>query len=237
MEYRFDEFGSTLFCRGPQLLGDSIMIDLVRHVKDSIIRAMNGQSKLSEKEFELPGMSGLTGRCFLNNVCSFPGANYLEIGLWKGSTFYSALKGNSITAVGIDNWSQFNGPKKEFFDMLESYKGRSDVVVIDDDCFSVDVSKFHDKFNVYFYDGDHVREAQEKAFTYFDSTFDKKFVAIIDDYKDRDVIEGTKSAFKKLNYATLFQAEFHVPPDVEDAIGWWNGMGIFVLAKTNFPWE
>lgn len=37
------------------------------------------------------------------------------MGLWQGSTFCAALANNSLDlAVGVDDWSQFQGPKQQF---------------------------------------------------------------------------------------------------------------------------
>jgi len=206
-------------------------MNLVQHTKNALYLTLNGKSKLAQPDFKLKGMSGALGRMFLNNLCSTENIRYLEIGLWMGSTFCCALKDNSVDAVGIDNWSQFNGPKNEFLDAYQKYKGTNEVQILDADCFSIDVSKMGKKFNVYFYDGDHTAEAQEKAFTYFDPIFEDTFVAIVDDYKEPDVVTGTQAAFRKLGYTVLFQKEFYVPPGFEDAAGWWNGMLIAVLEK------
>jgi len=212
-------------------------MDLVQHTKNAIMLVLHNQSKLTKDEFNMEGMSGMRGRMFLNNMCSVSDVKYLEIGLWKGSTFCSALKDNAVRALGIDNWSQFHGPKDECLKNIERYSGSNKVEIIDADCFSIDTSKFNEKFNVYFYDGDHTADSQEKALTYFDSILDDTFVAIIDDYKDDDVKLGTQNAVKKLNYTTLFSHEFIVPHGIEDNVGWWNGMLIAVYRKFDPVWS
>lgn len=67
---------------------------LISHVKESIEKAKNGISKLYQGILNIEGMSGSKIRHFLNNVCSFKGVNYLEIGCWKGSTLVSAAYNN-----------------------------------------------------------------------------------------------------------------------------------------------
>ena len=39
------------------------------------------------------------------------GAQFLEIGCWAGSTACSALYGNTVKTLCIDDWSQFSDPK------------------------------------------------------------------------------------------------------------------------------
>ena len=61
-------------------------------------------------------MSGQKYRTFINLfVHSSPNPRYLEVGSWAGSTAVSALYGNQVKAVCIDNWSQFGGPRDKFF--------------------------------------------------------------------------------------------------------------------------
>ena len=116
-------------------------MDLVQHTKNAIMLVLHNQSKLTKDEFNMEGMSGMRGRMFLNNMCSVSDVKYLEIGLWKGSTFCSALKDNAVRALGIDNWSQFHGPKDECLKNIERYSGSNKVEIIDADCFSIDTSQ------------------------------------------------------------------------------------------------
>src|SRR5437868_2345370 len=65
--------------------------------------------------YAVEGMSGLKYRYFINRlVGSVPDARYLEIGSWAGSTLCAAIHGNTVTAVAVDDWSQFGGPKEHF---------------------------------------------------------------------------------------------------------------------------
>lgn len=52
------------------------------------------------------------------------GARYLEVGLWMGSTFCAALANNSVDlAIGVDDWSQFTGPRDTFHTNLDKCVG------------------------------------------------------------------------------------------------------------------
>lgn len=72
-----------------------------------------GQSKLSERERELYGVSSPRLKALLNNMCSKEGTNYLELGVFKGSTIISAAYGNLNTKlVGVENYTHNqNEPK------------------------------------------------------------------------------------------------------------------------------
>ena len=78
---------------------------LINHVNECFVNSDRNESKLSADILSMEGMSGTKTRHLYNNICSLSGANYLEIGVFRGSTFCSAIYGNNIKATGIDNWS------------------------------------------------------------------------------------------------------------------------------------
>src|SRR5579864_9299188 len=95
---------------------------LISHVQKSIELAEKGISKLNLAILNIHGMSSPIIRHFLNNICSLTGANYLEIGCWKGSTLVAAGYHNPLQdIIAIDNWSQFDGPKAEFQQNVHTY--------------------------------------------------------------------------------------------------------------------
>ena len=113
------------------------MAQWIRHVENAIYNAELGISKLDRHVLHAKGMSGNFTRHFYNLVCSMHNVRYLEVGSWYGSTMCSALCGNSIDAVAIDNWSQFNGDKNIFIKNIKEHLGMSKVQLIERDCFIV----------------------------------------------------------------------------------------------------
>src|SRR5579872_2292624 len=160
--------------------------NLIAHVRQSIEQVNNGY-RLPESVLTIPGGSSPKVRSFLNRLCSLPHNNYLEIGLWQGSTFISALHGNDSSvhsAIGIDNWSQFGG-KAEFLGNVKQHltPGIEKLFqVYDHHSFTIDKSVFTNPVNIYFYDGDHAPESHEKAYTYFNDVLDSVFITVIDDW-------------------------------------------------------
>ena len=74
-------------------------------VQAALKLADNGQSKLTERERELFGLSSERLRCLINNVCAVKDISYLEIGIYRGSTALAAAYGNDTTrVVGVDNF-------------------------------------------------------------------------------------------------------------------------------------
>jgi len=85
-------------------------VDLMEHVRVSIVTARSGLSRLlvTPDALEVEGMSDKSVRHLLNNLASAPGTKYLEVGSWRGSTFVSALTGNEQTvdnALAVDAWA------------------------------------------------------------------------------------------------------------------------------------
>jgi hypothetical protein len=211
---------------------------LINHVIKSIENAYLGKSKLTEEIFKIPGMSSKKGRSLLNNICSLEGAKYLEVGTWMGSTFVSALYKNENTilkAVAIDNFAEFNSGnvKQKLLENINNFlvTTTNKIKFYDTDCFNFDINKICDeKFNIYFYDGEHTVNSQYLAFTYYNDILSDTFIAIVDDYNWSYVKDGTQKAFKNLNYQILYE-QFLPSKYNGDLDSWWNGTYIAVISK------
>jgi hypothetical protein len=203
---------------------------LIGHVENSIAKGLSSRIDRS-----LPNIVGMTSskiKHLLNNLCSLDNCRYLEIGVWKGATFTSALYKNTniISAVAIDNWSEWGGPKNEFEQNCACIKNIP-FTLYEEDCFKIDITKlFTAPVDIYFYDGNHTEESQEKAFTYFDPILASSFIAIIDDWRHVTVPVGTRRAFEKLNYTILYEQALlgHGPDE------WHNGFYVAVIRR-NVP--
>ncbi len=158
---------------------------LITHVKKSIEMASLEQSNIDKTFLTAEGMSSPKVRHFLNNVCNLTQANYLEIGVWKGSTFMAALSNNTSlnSATAIDNWAEFGGPRDAFYGQIAKLNNSKLVTIYEKDAFQVDIkTAFKKKIDIYFYDGEHTFDAQKSAFTYYKDILADTFIAIVDDY-------------------------------------------------------
>ncbi len=208
---------------------------LVAHVRQSLENTERGISKLNTEILGIEGMSSAKVRHLLNNLCSLPDANYLEIGCWKGSTWVSALYGNGDTmssAIGIDDWSEFEGPAADFRSNCAKFLPNSRYNFYSDDCFTIDLKTvFQKPVNIYFYDGGHTTQFQEMAFTYFNSILDDVFIAVVDDWNFvAEAQQGTYNAFRQFGYHLLFEKEFLTSRN-GDTDSWWNGLYVVVVQK------
>lgn len=201
---------------------------------DDIVEYAKGpNTKLTAKALEMDGMSSRNVRNLLNKVCSIDNLRYLEIGTWKGSTLYSALVGNSPEyALAIDNFSNnlFGGRsiKNIFFENMKDVGVNFDF--LDEDCFKVDISNLKSKFNVYFYDGEHSFEDQQRALTHYYDVLDDTFIYICDDYNPEHVQAGTKSGIEKANLKIVEERKLFSAKN-GDTSSWWNGIYIAILKK------
>lgn len=211
------------------------------YVKKCIQNAENNISKLPVDLLVMEGMCGNKTRHFYNNLLEHcpEDARYLEIGTWMGTSLCSAMYGNKANIICIDNFSQFSGPKTQFLQNLEKYKGENEVTFIEEDSWKVDVaSTFKEKINVYLYDGGHEYEDQYKALVHYRECLDETFVFVVDDWNWKPTRDGTFDAIRDLELDIIFKHEIrltdddtHTPPWGNGRLTWHNGIGIFVLSK------
>lgn len=187
-------------------------------------------TKLNDKAIRMRGMSSFKVRNFLNKLLEIPNSRYLEIGVWQGSTFYSALYGNSPeSAVAIDNFSNPPSDQAIFIRNMDDVGTKFEF--INSDCFLTKEKLDSKKFNIYFYDGDHSEESHYQALKYFYDNLDDEFIYICDDWNWQNVKDGTHRAIKELNIAII--EEWDLPSRCNsDRESWWNGIWVSILRKT-----
>lgn len=203
----------------------------IDRVNYSIEQAKNGVSKLPVEILDLPGMSSYKVRHFLNNLCArFPEENYMEVGCYKGSTLISAGYQNRVNLIGVDNWSEFDGPEQEFQRNIQQWLPTNNLSFFNQNAFSIDIDKIKEKIGIYFYDGSHDVESQAQAFLFFDRIFEPVFIAIVDDWNMDSAKIGTMRAFEILKYDIL--GKWELPAKFNgDTENWWNGLFIAVVRK------
>lgn len=210
---------------------------IIDSIKKSIEQAEIKTSKLTKEILDLDGMSSPKIRHFLNNLMSnYPyEKNYLEIGTWKGSTFISALYGNSFnTIIGIDNFSEFDLEKKVYNELKLNLKNNIGETVpynfIASDYKKVDLSKYP-KFNLYLYDGDHKEEEHYDSIKNLYPHLTDEFVLMVDDWLWEHVKNGTMRSIQDLGLEIVYSVELpsYRDGDVEE---WWNGYFVAYLRKT-----
>lgn len=205
----------------------------IEELKTAVLTALNDEAphKVTNEIFSIPGMSGAKYKRFANRLLSNDIVkNYLEIGVWKGSTAIAALHGNHnrLKYTVIDNFCEFGGPKQDFLDNWRKYIG-GEPNLIDEDCFAIfPKNRGISDIDVYFYDGEHEAINHYRGLQYYYHAMADSFIFMVDDWSWEKVQRGTYTAFNELGAKIAFKVEYY---GSNDADGWWNGCGIFVLEK------
>lgn len=203
------------------------MQSLIEHTTEAVDIA---HAYMSFYGVAVEGMTGIKVRRFLQEICWIPGGRYLEIGVWKGGTFLSAVADSPLAhATAIDNWATFGGPREEFLANLKAYQDRlPHYEVIDQDCWTVPPGAIRGPIDVYFYDGSHTEECQTRAITHFWPALNRQAVIVVDDWDDPnyDVAGATREGLRQVGCTPAAEWEFH---DTRAADGWWNGLYIAVV--------
>jgi len=205
--------------------------DLIEHLTNSIELSL--EDKLPSDIYSIEGMSSNKVRNLLSNICNLDNYNYLEIGVWKGSTCISSLYNNKFNkAYLIDNWSEFGTAKDDFFRNINYNLNQriNDISVIEADCFSLSLDKIDSIIDIYFYDGNHSYESHKNSLKYYYNVLNSEFIFIVDDWNADRVQLGTYDAIKELNFKIKFEEILHSSGN-EDKVSYWNGIGLFLLSK------
>lgn len=207
-----------------------------------------------KRVLEIDGMSGTKFRIFINELLYRYTKTYLEVGVWKGSTFCNAIFGNLGTvskAICVDDWSGFGGPKGDFLKNLDmalasDSKAADRVKVINEDFFKtkeVTDEDFRD-CQIYFFDGPHKKEDHKKSITHVASKMSDEFILVVDDWNWLGVREGTLDGLEECGFKVYKSVEIrssvdneHVKDTKKAQKQWWNGCWIAVVSRTESSGE
>lgn len=210
---------------------------LIAHVVEpSIARALRGESYLDPAVLEIKGFSTPTQRHLVSNLAHGV-SSYLEVGVFFGGTFCAAISRNdSLTAIGVENWSQdFSERDVEtsFISSLKLHRGDANVCLIMNDCFDPSTNRQIPKSSVdfYFYDGHHDRFPQSKALPHFIDCMSDVFLWMVDDTQWQSVREGTAEGFATLKDRIRIEKEWNLDEGRPDSPIWHNGVRLFVISK------
>lgn len=217
--------------------GDIYNTEFVK-VADSWLKSLALNHKLPDPIRYMEGMSGKKYRYFINNLVeSMPDARYLEIGSWAGSTACSAIYGNKCKITCVDNWSEFGGPKNEFFfHMNHCISQDISFDFIEQDFRKIDFSSIG-KYNIYMFDGPHGEQDQYDGIFLVQPALDDHFILIIDDWNMEQVRNGTTRALLNIGLKTIASMEIITRHDnTLPVVGWqnsdWhNGYFIALISK------
>jgi hypothetical protein len=211
---------------------EEIVNQYIARVEAALEKANRNFTKLEYNQLELDGMSSTKNRILLNELVA-DDTRYLEIGVFRGSTFVAALYKNSPkSAVAIDNFSMFGGTLEVFTRHCAENDVAKNMAILSKDCFELNETDFRliDGTNVYFYDGQHREIDQEMALTYYIKSLADVFIYIVDDWNHGPAQTGTRKGIEKTNLK--IHKEWILPADRNgDKAKWWNGFYVAICEK------
>ncbi|MGH6835705.1 MAG: class I SAM-dependent methyltransferase [Methylocella sp.] len=205
----------------------------------SFREALASRSRLPKEVLKMRGMSGQKYRMLINNlVASIALPRYLEIGSWLGSTACSAISGNALGIVCIDNWSEFEGPKDEFRRNIASViHAGAEFRLIESDFRAVDFTALGSPFNLYMFDGPHAYADQYEGICIAAPALAQSYVQVVDDWNWPEVREATWDAVRDTQIDVLFKIEVRTTQDGTQPVlrhqysDWHNGYFIAVCRR------
>jgi len=220
-------------------------MDLTNHIDESIHWGEMEVSKLTQDVMDIHGITSNKVRCFLNNICSI-GGNYLEIGVFRGATFCSAIYGNDIHTIGLDNFASPNlmpmgvsqklatylkqnidtPPQEDFINNVKRFGVTGKIDVYKTDYTTFDYSQLP-KLDIVFYDGDTRFHDQYVTLKKILPQFSKQTILIMDDWNWNSGAFGKVVEEENLiitHYREIFT-------NGEDMDSFWNGLGIFLFER------
>jgi len=218
-------------------------MDLIKHIDDSIHWGEREVSKLTQDILNIHGITSNKVRSFLNNICSI-GGTYLEVGVFRGSTFCSAIYGNDIHAIGIDNFASPNltpmgvsqrlasylkqgldiPPQEDFLNNVKRFGNLEKLDVYKTDYTTFDYTQLP-KLNIIFYDGDTRFHDQYVVLKKLVPLFSDQTILIMDDWNwNSGALERVIE--EEGLYITHKREIFTSGENMDD---FWNGLGIFLI--------
>ena len=180
-----------------------------------------------QKLCRVPRMSTYAMGAIINEtVCRMPrNTTFVNVGVWHGFTFLSGIIDNAEKhCIGIDNFSEYGGPKDQFYERFEAHQSPHH------DFYEMDYRRYFDEIHrepigFYIYDGNHSYENQFQALKIAEPYFADNCVILVDDTNYEQVRQANQDFIQQSShrYELLFDQQTfcnHHPT-------FWNGVTIF----------
>jgi hypothetical protein len=128
-------------------------------VPHSMNRAWNAVQEISDyKRMSTMIIGALINEC-VHHMPSHQ--SYINVGTWAGFSLFAGMIGNpNASCIGIDNFSQFSGPREIFFSNFERYRSQNHLFYDMDYTEYFQSMQLEKNIGVYFYDGNHSYDDQ-----------------------------------------------------------------------------
>jgi hypothetical protein len=185
---------------------------------------------LKKELLKIDSMSTFAIGYIINKICQElnDNENYVNIGVWKGFSMIAGMLNTNCNVYGNDNFSQFDGPKKEFIRKFNSLKNEEKHFFYECDYkdFFKDFEKLKKSISFYYYDGEHTYKNQFENLIIAKEYFKSGTIILVDDINFQEVESGTKDFISK------YPNEYKIIKDIKTANNhchpsYWNGLFLF----------
>jgi predicted O-methyltransferase YrrM len=170
----------------------------------------------------ISGMSTPANAKIINAICKSMNKDqlYLNVGTYKGFSLAAGMHNSDCSVIGIDNFSQFGGPRDECLAVFDRY-ARTNTKFYDMDYVEY-LNSHSGIIDFYFYDGHHSYENQYKAMKVASPYFRSGTLIMIDDTNVPQVKQATFDALAALNFK--WNVWFDIATAHNKHPTFWNGL-------------
>lgn len=180
-----------------------------------------------EKTCAIPRMSTFAIGAIINRiVADLPeGSAFVNVGVWQGFSLLAGMTGNAgKRCVGIDDFSEFGGPRTAFMERFNAQKSAVH------EFYDMDYEKYFatahtGEIGFYIYDGNHAREHQCMGLALAEPFFSRDCIILVDDINTAGPMDGTIDFLKTSKNKYQLIAEQHTAHNQHPTF--WNGIAIF----------
>ena len=161
----------------------------------------------------------------INKICRNLKSNqiFLNIGAYKGFSTVSGMINTNCEVHSVDNFSEFNAPKKIFFENFQLFKNSKHFFYQED--YELFFKKWKKKINFYIYDAHHSYKNQYNNLEIAKDFFEKDTLIYIDDFNIAEVENATR------DFLTKYSNQFKIIKEIKTAFNmhptFWNGFILF----------
>jgi hypothetical protein len=154
---------------------------------------------------------------------------YLNVGVWNGFTFLAGLVNNpDKVCIGVDNFSEFGGPRSEFLKRFEKYRSLNHRFY-DADYREYLTNRHSEEIGFYFYDGPHSLKDQVEGLELAERFFASHCIILVDDTNEPAPRKATLDFVesRRHDYRVIFDQR--TPRNQHPTF--WNGITIVEKTK------
>ncbi len=173
--------------------------------------------------WDTPKMSTFAIGAIINKIVSLlpNGSCYLNVGVWNGFSFLAGMVGNpDKICIGVDNFSEFGGPREEF--LARFTRRKSETHQFFNMSYDEYLKTHIHPVGLYFYDGNHSYRNQLEGLELAEPFLTRNSFILIDDVNWPDPYRAT------MDFLAKRPGRYQIVMDRRTAISthptFWNGL-------------